>query len=690
MGKGTFVPLVVAAATSLSCGGRQHAQGGGDDAVQIAGVVKSYEPLGIKSDAKMPNKAVILGTDDHDGSTVLPLAAVTTKASVDALWVKLGSAGGGFTPVKLSTSPNRDGSVRVGIFEEMAGGTGPAWRAGVWVSAFVAASTLGKDLTDFTFSASSGGYIDGPSASGLMAGGFLASMLASPVDDTATMTGTINPDGTIGPVGGVPEKFLGAIAKGKKHLGYPLGMRFAKAEADGKMIDLVQLAKDHGAEAVEITDVRDAYKLLTHKALPQPVPLSEAEMALDDVTKKALDDTYKIVQKKLGERWPQLLQLGQAGQLPEVITSAIKTAQDKATRADKLHAQGIAGAAVTNLMAAWFYTLFATDMYAIVDAVRSHKAAGALDRARSMSALADRGRAVFDKIGAIKPATLGAHLQMVSAFQMALHAWGFTIYATEVGKSLSGMLDAAQSAGGAEVGIDELVGAVLPALALADRAVVELELAELELSFMTDKSVNYRCSIPNVKRLSTSYASASVAGLAYFETLFVQPYAEQVGVTESMVKEKMLAAEPDYLVANVTSHLDQANGLPSELKTSWGDGSVGWALMSLAASELAYSTSSQLIAKYYSLGVSQGADGRADSVVHDKAFSTMLASAERAARSSARAARIATGSIPVQTKLAYQLAVVERDGDVSDKLDALGAFWQASAYAQTAVALARN
>ena len=120
------------------------------------------------------------------------------------------------SPVKLATAPNADGSVQVGIFEEFAGGTGSQWRAGVWVSAFVAATTLNKDLTDFTFSATSGGYIDGASASGLMAGGFLAAMTGAPVDPTATMTGMINPDGTIGPVDGHPREVHGVDRQGQE------------------------------------------------------------------------------------------------------------------------------------------------------------------------------------------------------------------------------------------------------------------------------------------------------------------------------------------------------------------------------------------------------------------------------------------------------------------------------------------
>src|SRR5690606_14667809 len=134
---------------------------------------------------------------------------------------------GGMSPVKLVTGPNPERSVQVGIVEEFAGGTGPQWRASVWIAAIVAATALNKDLTDFTFSAASGGYIDGASASGLMAAGFLAALTGAAIDSTATMTGTINPDGTIGPVAAIPEKLLASVAQGKKRIGYPIGMRFA-------------------------------------------------------------------------------------------------------------------------------------------------------------------------------------------------------------------------------------------------------------------------------------------------------------------------------------------------------------------------------------------------------------------------------------------------------------------------------
>ena len=156
------IRLAALAALALSCGGSQHDTTGTDQPRVI-----TYGPLGARGDAKRPNQAVILGTDDKNGSTVLPLPAAQAKATVDAMYVQMGGTGpatGGMTPVKLAIAPNPDQSVQVGIYEEFNGGTGAQWRAGGWVAAIVAAGVLGKDLTDFTFSASSGGYIDGASA----------------------------------------------------------------------------------------------------------------------------------------------------------------------------------------------------------------------------------------------------------------------------------------------------------------------------------------------------------------------------------------------------------------------------------------------------------------------------------------------------------------------------------------------
>ena len=200
----------------------------------------------------------------------------------------------------------------------------------------------------------------------------------------------------------------------------------------------------------------------------------------------------------------------------------------------------------------------------------------------------------------------------------------------------------------------------------------------------------YMCSIPNVHRMSTSFQSAGAAGLNYFDELLIEPIAKSASVTTDEARQRFATVEPDYLVAYAVSKLADTDGLPSELKTAWGEHSLAWGLLSLAGSELAYFDASVLIAKYYSLGVQTDANNKVAKLDYEPAFTNMLASAERNARANARAARIAAGAIPIQAKLSYQLATVERGGDLADKLDALSEFWASSAFSQTAVMLARN
>jgi len=664
----------------------------------LASTTKNFAPLTIKDAAKAPNQAVILGTDEKNGSTIVRLPTTETKDLVDAMFVRMGGGkppSGGSSPVKLGTGPNTDKTVQVGIFEELSGGAGAQWRAGVWVSAIIAANTLGKDLTDFTFTASSGGYIDGASASGLMAGGFLATMTGEKIDPTVTMTGIINPDGTIGPVGGIPEKFKGSIDKGKKRLGYPIGLRWAKSAATGKLVDLVQLAKDGGAEAVEITSVYDAYKLLTGKQLPEPVPVAVAEMAIDDDTSKALDVKYKVWQERLAQDWDQLIQLQQAGRLPQTLSTMAAFSLERAEKAEKLRKQGLAGAAYSKMLEAWVYAASATDTYNVLTKLQAGDSAGALAAIGTLDQLEKGTAEVFKKIGAMKPTTMGGHLLMMGAYQAALRGWGFKLFAAEaVGNTrrFVAMISGRDRTelGSAEVA-DLIVANVAPTVLLIGRTVAETALAGERMEFESEKSINYMCNIKNVKLMTTSYQSASAAGINYFDTLLVQPLAESAGIPFDTARNRIALIEPNYLVAYVLSRMSQASeGLPAELKKEWGEKSLQWNLMSLAGSELAYAKSAELVAKYYSLGVKPDAVGRITQVEHEKAFMNMLASAERAARANARAARIATGAIPVQAKLAYQLASVQRDGDTQDKIDALAGYWTSSSFSQTAVMLARN
>ena len=140
-----------------------------------------------------------------------PKMTVTRRVAVDALAYVRGQSMGVMHPVRLAVGPNTDPEPNVAISGDLSGGLGSSWRAGVWMAAYQASTAVGRDLTDFAFQARGYGKIDGASASALFTAGMMAAVLGVPIRREFTMTGTVNPDGTVGPVGGIPNKFRAAI-----------------------------------------------------------------------------------------------------------------------------------------------------------------------------------------------------------------------------------------------------------------------------------------------------------------------------------------------------------------------------------------------------------------------------------------------------------------------------------------------
>jgi hypothetical protein len=157
----------------------------------------------------------------------------------------------------------------------------------------VAASNASNHLlTDHEFLLKVRGFIDGPSAGMLMATTMLALINQDPIRPGVTITGTVNPDGTIGPVSGVPEKLEGASKAGIKELGYPM-----IDDGDGGQIfkDLEQQGYARGVKMVPIPDIYAAYEFLTGRKLGRPVALDASELNIS----AALVDKYKMATSTL-------------------------------------------------------------------------------------------------------------------------------------------------------------------------------------------------------------------------------------------------------------------------------------------------------------------------------------------------------------------------------------------------------
>lgn len=688
-----LAPMLCAALELAGCGGPHRPV----PPAPLVSRTQHYQPLGMTADAKLPGQAVILGTDETNGSTVLPIPTTTSTAVVDAMVVTPGGSGpasGRTIAVTLTTAPAAPNAPPAGDALQIGTADPPAdarWRQGLWRAAFVAATALGKDLHDITFSAVPASPAEGAAASALIAGGFLATMTGAKIDPAATLTGTIDPDGTIGPVAGIPEQFQSALAHGKTRLGYPSGMRFARSQATGKDVDLVQLAKDHHAEAVELANVSDAYQLLTHKPLPTPVPVNEADMALDPDTLASLGTQYLAWQKRLADEWTQLLQLEQAGRLPATLGMIVRFAREHSEQAEALYRAGKLPAAYSRMLTAWVFAAGANHTYAVLTKLQAGDQDGALVALAALDPTEPGPGAIFTKLGARRPATLGGHLATLAAFQAALRGFSSHGLAVDAIRETTQFLASWTGKSAAELGApstaETVANRVAPTVLMMLRTTAETAIAEQEQAFEHDQGVPCTCSPPEVTRLAAVFQAESAADLRYVDTLLIEPLAHSAGITLDQMRRRVASVEPDYLLADSLSRAP-AGGLPRELATSWGEGSAAWSLLTLAGAMVASHSAALLIAKYDALSVHIADSGKIDAVEHPEAFRNLLANAKRRARANARAARIATGSIPVQAKLAYQLASVEETGSIDDQLDALAELWTASAFCQVAVMLA--
>src|SRR3989304_2924771 len=127
----------------------------------------------------------------------------------------LAVACGGPNPVPVPVGPSDGGELKVSFLESEVGGVGEMWKAAGWTGVALASLFLGVDPRQYEFAIDPGaGNIDGNSAGGVTTVGVLAAILGDEIPADAAMTGGINPDGSIGPVGGIPPKIGGAAQAG--------------------------------------------------------------------------------------------------------------------------------------------------------------------------------------------------------------------------------------------------------------------------------------------------------------------------------------------------------------------------------------------------------------------------------------------------------------------------------------------
>ncbi len=608
-----------------------------------------------------------------------PLAAQARTVAIDGLAYSPGTGKGSITRIRVTVGPNQTGRPMVAIASDLAEGLGPSWRTGAWVAAYQAAMSVGRRLQDYSFQFASTGLVDGASASGFMTAAAMAAILGVPVRRDFSMTGVVNPDGTIGPVGGIPAKFRAALRHGKKLLGFPVGQRFAKDPKTNMPVDLVALAAQHGARAVEIRTVQDAFYYLTGRRLPEPRAVLPSAMELPQATKQKL--------MGLTQGWMRFIRetLAKLKQQPKV---QFKPALETLQVATKYYAAAKQAASAGHVATAYEYVVRAASwLYTstwILDYLGKLKQGRLQDAFATMAQFGKVSKLVamlMDKLVRYRPRNTDELATLAVAVEQGIEAVGYA----RLGGYFEGKLR--------EIAHRKPRNWQVAVLGMAKEALFRYALAKLKVRRAVDflaivgapgRPVNMQYFAAAAVELT----SVARANQAYFESVPLAQLAQAFRMRREDAQELLLRRLLKYGVGL------NAFGLPRLIAKQGNVPRHVLDMLKVGGGIVAFLNFSMLMTKYYSLELGRNLLQKLQGRSHDeyqnvpryKALLAMVIQAEQRARLNAAIARSVTGGIPVAARYFYLVGKsMVQSGRAPLQVKALEMFWRSSLLSRVAV-----
>lgn len=581
-----------------------------------------------------------------------PKVGETRKVTLRALFFAEGSDGpiGGYSPFTVRYTRTKGKEFRVGFSEDEVAGTGDQWRAAGWNAATVATLLLGAPLKGVRVEFDVTGRIDGPSAGALMTVGLLALLRGDKIRKDVTMTGTINPDGTVGPVGGIPFKVDGARKAKAKRMLIPVGQRNAPL-GDGSTVDVVEVGRRRGVKVSEVADIYEVYKAFTGKALPRPKAPSQVRLS---------ESAYRDIRSRVRERLAEFESVaseftGLDPSVQELLGDIAAQGAQAAERAEDLSGQGLQAGAYSEALQAQAFVTAALKTGRSIQILYTQGFDAFAAQVRSSVAIEGKVEALASRLKNYRPKTVSDAATLINAYGNAVDAISVATY----GDSL--FASAAEATSQEELLTSALIGAVFYELA---GTVIEgtkdifevgrgLGGAKLRRDLDLESSAGF-------------FRKAAEANLTAFDTLILEPQAEQVGMSTAAVQRQFANVEFDYALAQ-----SGLNVLQGALDDYFGDAKTA-SYAKLGAAVSLYSRSASLLTKYYSLA-ELDESLEVSGITNERALTAALDLGESQVRRGIgvlRAKKVA----PTLLVASYESAGVDREGDASDKLDALGSY----------------
>ncbi len=592
------------------------------------------------------------------GSTIANTTAAgangTGSVTINPLFVSTDGSGhstGGTEAVTVRIEPSPDGKLRVGFNEDEVGGTGDQWHAAGWDAVTVATLLTGSPLSNRDVEFDITGKIDGPSAGALMTIGVLSLLRGDKLEPDITMTGTINPDGTIGPVGGIPYKIQGVVAAHKTRMLIPTGQRNSANDA-GTLVDVVAAGQAKGIAVTEVSDIYDAYKAFTGKDLPRPQ--AATNVALDEPTYQKLKAKVETWNSKYASS------VNDFAALAAPIRSDLSGIESDATaahaEATKLSNEGLQAGAFSKAVSAAAYANAATATGQQLQVLLTQGVRPFVAKIKASQSISGSVSGLIDSLKTFQPRTVSDSAALVAAYGDAVDAVSLSVFASNLLDSTAGL------------SLDDQITQVTEGAVFYEFAGSLVDEASDVLDVGRDLGGAVLGPKVDTHDVAEFFRRAGEANLNAFETVVLAPQADQLNISEDSLKRSFETADLDYGLS--VSGL----GVMGALTKYFGTEAASSDYAELGGAIALYNRTAGLIAKYYSLGQIDPKTLDVTGISNDAAFTAAIGLAQ---------GQLASGVGLLQTNKVNptiavadnEIASVDREGDASDKIDALTEYW---------------
>ena len=494
----------------------------------------------------------------------------------------------------------------------------------------------------------------------------IAAFLGDQLNPDVTMTGTINPDFTLGPVGGIPQKLQGAAAAGMKTVLVPLGQRYDYDESTKQMVDLVARGTQLGLTVKEVASVYEAYPYFTGKQIPTGTAPASGTPALGSDSEQKLQE---CIQNDGASAEDMLKSFNALPAAERTAGQSLATgAQTAVEQASSQMAQGSFGAA------------YGSVQQGLEDAFEAYlfaQASGMSDWQKL--ALWMKGNVPTTPISQIETELVARSPQTVGEASCVMDAWGCVAQAQAAAQVANNDLDKISS-NYSSLTDSDLSSYMGDAVRYYAESMLGVQCAKDDLK-LAGVAKGPAITAPDmVGQLAETYRRAGEANVAMLDSVVVPEDAQAWGVSEADAQNLLAAYDSNYFEA-----VQAANQIQTLLNELPAGAARDYAVLGIAFDS--FTSSSASIAENYDYIAQYDKNGN----VTGFTFSTPLSNALDLAKTNTESGMIqldSTGDGTVIPWTWYDMANFTRDsGQPADKIAALYYYWNATAQARALLAL---